>query len=331
MKIAILTQHIGAADLKWCFEKLGHSVYIHSASCHNHVMGWPSEPMDWKTDRLLDNHYCNEWFDNHDKMHGHDLYVCFYEPTSALLLVPSGKPVIMYAPVRYELPFVDTGSWSALNNRLIDLYHNNVFRIVANSLYDREYVKKLSGLPCDYIPSLCAYVGDGGVLQDQDWIIDSRCHLPEVGRTVSKSSAMPSGHSWSDLTKYSGFVMAPYNVSQMSFYERYWLGMPHIFPSQRMMAEMANKHMTLQEVRWSGYVPPRGHHFDPLEHMDLMDWYNNEEFPVGIHYFDGLKELVNMTKDIDVVREQVRIKEANVVREKRVLELWNKKLEVCCD
>jgi hypothetical protein len=115
--------------------------------------------------------------------------------------------------------------------------------------------------------------------------------------------------------------MTPYNASQMSFYERYWLGLVHLLPSQELLAKMAKARLALQEIEWqtrqSYYLP----YFDPLKHILLMDWYNQAEYPC-MQYFNSAPELAALIRHIDVPAVRKIMGQQNILRQKQIVGKW---------
>jgi len=308
MRVLCLTLHIGARDIQWCLEQLGHTCDIASYSGHSHIMGWTQKGVDWDLPRLLDAQYCKAWYDRHPEYHGYDAYIGFYEPVVSLLFAKSGKPVVMCCPVRYGFPF--QSRLDELNEVLHPLIDSGVLTMVANGRYDQKYAEENVDREVLCIESLCAYVGNSGYGgQKAGWVVDSRVTMPECKGTINKSEALPAGHLWNDIGKYSGFVMLPYNASQMSFYERYWLNMPHLFPSEGLMWTWSQSRV-LQELTWFGCSVD----------YSLMDWF---QYP-HLEYFDSVSEYARKVQWLDTDKISERIRLTNIERKKKVLGQWEK-------
>jgi hypothetical protein len=310
MKIYIPTQHIGVKDYLDLFTEQGHELTIHSYSDHSYIMNWEKHSIDFINSQFHNIDYCKQWCLSNQHLDKYDAFVTFYPPLMSLLLRPFNKTVFMVCPIRYELPYTSNEIlWKSVNEQLKDMQNKGQLKVIANSLFDKGYTEFYTGLKVEYIPSWCGYTGSSYNGNNMGWILDSKIRWSGIN-AIPKRQALPHGYNWTDINNFSGFVTIPYNVSLMSFYERYASNIPHLLPSKRLMEILIYKNMAMSEVYWNNLS--NKYNFDiklGISNESITEALSNGELQLGLKmniqssYSTNLKLLlingIYLPKDID--------------------------------
>eukprot|EP01036_Dinobryon_divergens_P031266 gene31266-40635_t len=217
-----------------------------------------------------------------------DAVLCNHAVSLCEIFMPFDKPMVVIASTRYEVGRWDASSWTRWNNNLQRIAARPENTIAANNLYDLEYMKYFTGLKniillpnfCGYVnatysyPSLASSSGssiDGGSIWEnvliapsrgvnEDLLTDLRAALHRFN--VQKNTASrplrlagirelyPGHYEYAALARHPAAVLLPYQVSVMSFFEYYRMGLPMFVPSPQLLAEWHMKYRVLNERTW---------------------------------------------------------------------------------
>ncbi len=349
-----LDLHISViADVRAILEELGHRVTSWSLSGHNWVFERPPSKVDvvsaqnW---RSLDRRMCDAFYERYkDELSGYDGFIVTYPPSFALLFERFEKPVIIQAPIRYEVPFSHRPElWRAFDDHLRAGIDAGRIIALANSRYDAKYAEHFTRRPWTHVPSLCEYTGVRYAPTKPWFLWYSRVRaLPpalsgvSIPSLVLKDGALPQGYKWADLVAFRGLVGVPYNISTMSIFEHYAQGLPMWFPSEAFMLAMrqAAPAQVLGEVTWNQTLglPPGSsvgtgeddpNRYDSLEvlarWLPLADFYDREWMP-HLRYFSSMADLRDQlagASDEDLRATSHAMLDHGKVRRARVLDLW---------
>lgn len=180
MKFFNLDLHISViADIKYIFEKLGHTVVDWSISGHTWVFNRKRDDVkvvNQDTWQNLDRKMCDAFYENYkDYLNQFDGFIVTYNASFALLYERFNKPIIVVNPTRYENPFTekkDKLAW--LNEYLIDGVRRGQVFIVSNNKADEWYLEYFTGIHSSVIPSLCLYTESGYSGKKREFILVSR-------------------------------------------------------------------------------------------------------------------------------------------------------------
>lgn len=250
-----------------------------------------------------------------------DGFIVGYASVFAMIYEKYNKPIIMMNAVRYDVPLC----WSQ-NHEMLQLYKEclhrlhsrNLLRIVSNNKADKLYTEKGLGLPAIYIPSLCDYT-------QVKYAPSRSTFLCYHGATpshplITQKAELPHPHSWKDITTFRGVISFPYEISLMSLFEQYTMGMPFFFPSKTYWKE----HPEIQSMSayWKD-TPPK--ELDDLK--DLNVWIENADMydfftSPNTFYFDSLDHLYELLRTFQYTPDtDIRRQKAQAIREgwKRLL------------
>lgn len=335
-------------DLTDIFERIGHNVSHWSISSHAWVHGEKTrdvEVVNQYTWRHLNEHMCERFYQRYrELLSEYDGFIVTHTPAFALLYLRFNKPVIVVASTRYEAPFsLSKRNWEWLNSSLRELSERKLICRVANNKYDQQYCELFTGLSWGHIPSLCYYFGEKWNPVTDRFLVDSKvfpARLKSVNLVFKKSLGR---FSWSDLIKYAGIIVIPYNVSVMSVFEYYQAAIPLFFPSKEFCMELYSNFSgegVLSELSWlqvhgvnGGSVLYAGQN-DPNDYgnMSVMeqwinysDWYDSEWMP-HITYFKSFSELEEQIRSADLKGISDKMRRHNVTRKIKIETLWSQQL-----
>ncbi len=354
MKIFNLDLHISViADIQQILGNLGHEVTSWNMSGHNWVFGRQKATTSVvNTDNWtrIDSKMCDDFYKAYkDEFSKYDAFLVTYPPSFSMLFEKWNKPIIIVAPIRYELPFsANLEGWERFNDFLKKGADSGQLILAANSKYDAEYGKYFTDRDWLHIPSLCNYTGVKYSPNKNDFLYYSRMHQYPfylggsfIPNLVDKSKALPPGYKWSDQVQYKGIVGIPYCPSTMSIFEFYSQCMPMFFPSVDLMLRMKKDYTAyvLAESSWNqtwniksgSIIRPGPNDPNDFENLDKFrnwlpkaDFYDTEWMPY-IQYFDDWNEfrdrLVNI-KNETLIEISNSMASFNSVRLQRVNRLW---------
>jgi len=330
-------------DIKCIFKELGHNVESVSLSGHRFVFNLPRKPLDIINEenwRSINSEMCNNFYNRYkDELKEYDGFICTYPPAFSMLYEKFNKPIIIFAPIRYEHPYTSNkDGWDLFNEKLRSGYDNKKIFLIANSVYDQKYCEYYINRPCLYIPNLCDYNNTYPKWTgNKNQII--QYNKSEVKSGVPTIGSL-GGYSWKTLQDYKAVLHIPYNISTMSQYEQYTANMPMIFPSLDFLISMRKdyKQNVLSEITWYQIIckpqpndgsPNAINDFDNLKKwVSFAEYYNKDSMPYLV-YFNSLAELDNIiNRDRSFFAEaSEKMKTFNIKRRVRIIEWWKEFLK----
>ena len=218
-----------------------------------------------------------------------DAFLCTHPTANCELFMPFNKSIIINAAARIEFGrYDDNIPWrrARLTSRSYDQWRQWVKNlqliaarpenvIMANNLYDVAYIKHMTGIDARHMPAWCGNSGVKYSPSRQSILIgpyrlaDSIAKLGwghPILRDLSRTNmglrkpfefqritdVYPS-YSFDDLASHRAIVFLPYQVSIMSFFEYYRMGIPLFVPSKDLLLEWDDKYDVVSE-RIYGHV-----------------------------------------------------------------------------
>jgi hypothetical protein len=284
-----------------------------------------------------------------DELAGYDAFLVTYPPSFSLLFEKFGKPIVIQAPIRYEVPFTQRpADWNAYNDFLRRWIDGARLFAIGNSKYECAFAEYFVERPWLHIPNLCEYTGVRYAPARPEFLYYSRfaeytamLDGRPIPQLVPKERALPPGYQWADLVKFRGIVGIPYNISTMSIFEYYAQGMPLWFPTEELMTHLRGvaPHRVLGETTWNQTLGlPPGSSIKPgpddpnnyisrdqfVRWLPRADFYDRQWMP-HLQYFASFPELRDrlaaVTAD-ELAALSARMLEFGKERRRRVLELW---------
>ena len=330
-------------DIKQIFDGFGHTVDSWNISSHNWVFGKNPTNVDiinsntWKNiDANLIDQFTKKY---EDILKTYDAFICAYPPVFSMIYEKFNKPIILYIPIRYEVPFSQSSLlWHGFNKFLQKNIDSNIIIPISNSLYDKKYFEHFVDRPCHYIPSLCDYTNSKWKKSNDKFLIYNK--ITNISLNHDKIDTLPNiRYSWQDIFSYRGIIHFPYNASTMSIFEQYTANVPLLFPSPDFLIKLYSQYPTqiLSQISWhqilnlekqscinNSYPDPNNtNDIESVRHwISFADYYNEEWMPY-ITYFDSISNLFDLINIIDSEDINKKIYKHNILRKQKILDLWN--------
>ena len=291
----------------WVFNKPKHNLkYINSST-------WENIDMD-----MIDN-FCNEY---NEELLKYDGFIVTHSPVFCLLYERYKKQIFLINSCRYVLPYCwkrNDEMMNVLNNKLLEMYNNDLLFIVSNNIADRDFLKLGSSIHSYYSPSLCLYTKEKYTgSNDKFLLLGNNSLIKESELIIHKTNALSKRYSWSDLYKYKGLIILPYEISTMSLFEYYSANIPLIFPSKVFLKQLIKLGKISLGSRYFKYMDYPKTLEDPLGKnyvdwwIDRADFYNNMKH---IIFYDNFEELPDILTEICVKDVSLKMMFWNNIRQ----------------
>ena len=303
-----------------------------------------------------------------------DAFLCTHPTANCELFMPFNKSIIINAAARIEFGRYDDNipwrrerltsrsyeQWRewVKNLQLIAARPENV--VMANNLYDVAYIKHMTGINAKYMPAWCGSSGVTYAPSSQSILIGPY-RLAKLGwehpvlRDLSRTNVglrkpfefqriadLYPSYSFSDLASHRAIVFLPYQVSIMSFFEYYRMGIPLFVPSKDLLLKWDDEYDVVDEriyghirrddagggalSRGTAVHDERESLPDPNIKANFKHWIHLCDFYVFPHvqYFDSWEDLVGKLQSVDAKGvSRAMLKYSNEQRPKLV-EKWRK-------
>ena len=348
MKFFNIDLHISIiADMIKIFNDLGHEITEQSLSNHTWVFNKQRANIP-----ILDNNrwsslspkqLSDEFYQNYkNDLNDYDGFIVTYPPPFSLLYKHFDKPIIINNPIRYEWPFsFRQKDWEYFNDYLKDGVDTGKIILVANNVFDKNYMEHFLDREVQHIPSICDYYGQYYSPKSNNFIYYSRGEINEIKlQSIIHKDKLFNTHKHNDLLGFKGIVHFPYQISYMSIFEQYTANVPLFLPSKDFLIELYKKGRNgiLKEVSWnnlmnnhSGSFVEYKHNFDPNNYKDIdsvrhwleyADFYDNEWMP-HIQFFNSFEELEKLTIEVDTEEVSRKMKNFNKIRKEKIYKMWD--------
>lgn len=270
----------------------------------------------------------------------YDGFIVTHTPSFALLYENFKKLIIIVNSTRYEQPASHNSSieqWKFIDDGLKRLYSKGLLIVISNNLYDQLYIKTAIGIESTLIPSLCEYTNTKrleNLNMNKLFCIYSSQKNPikiiEGIKLLNIQQIKP--YTFETLSKFTGIIHIPYEISTMSIFEHYTMNIPLIFPTKEFLLKMFNSN----ELNvYGSYSALFNFNSNPSSLDSLLkdnwfekmllyaDFYNEEYFPY-ITYFDSFQDLESKLNSVDFDEISDKMKEFNKSRKDKILNLWKK-------
>lgn len=284
--------------------------------------------------------------------------VCFLPLSTCELYAELNTSLIMIAPVRYEAGQEEPHQWIRFNKFLQRVAKNPRHFIGANSVYDAEYIRYFTGIKAEYVPSFCGNMVDVYSGSKSRTVLLAHSHVPGSGLVWNVAEHALRGYAgirfrgiseggrytYADLARTKAIVHFPYQVSVMSFFEQYKMGIPLFVPSLNFLVKLHMDYGLVSERTWSrirtGVAPkgspiPKHPDYDGPDPNDdtspnaLRYWLNFSDFYVlpHIQYFNSFAELAYVAEHFDAVGVSAKMMKENERRHTSTVRQWKRILK----
>ena len=337
MRLFNIDMHISIVhDVKTLFSEMGHQVDSCCMSAHTWVNNEPqcaTEVIHPGNFTMIDQRMCDEFYSRYkDVLDGYDGFIHSYPPAFAALFEKWNKPIYTIACTRYEFPCGSGESRSAermkwLNEKLMSGYRSGQIKFIANNLYDKQYCEEFCGGEWKFIPSICKYVEHLTCNASKNEIIIWDRNRDGLRRELANPKvnlrfATSQVYDRSKLVDYAGIIHIPYNISIMSAFEHYAMGIPMFVPSYDLLLSWKNQgRNVLSELEFVHNLnsPPKD------EWIRLADWYDTENMP-GVMLFDSIPHLHELINTYDREKITAQMKDFYTSKKQRVISMWKETL-----
>jgi len=337
-KLFNIDMHISIVhDVKTLLPEIGYQVDSCCMSGHTWVNNEPQGAMEiintsnWLN---IDQKMCDDFYTRYkDELKEYDGFIHSYPPAFALLFEQFDKPIYTIACTRYDYP-CGSGEQATperldwLNRKLMEGHNRGQIKFIANNLYDKKYAEEFCGGEWKYIPSICTYVealecnAESGAIvfwdRNRDGLRSSIVH-----DKIYPNFSVSQVYDRDKLTALAGVIHIPYNISVMSSFEHYAMGIPMFVPSYTLLRQWKDegKHV-LSELEFVNNLNA------PVKDdwLQLADWYDSDNMP-GIQLFDSVDHLYELLDTYDQKEITATMKTAYAKKKVQVLELWKEILE----
>ena len=290
-----------------------------------------------------------------------DAFAMFYCSSQFEMYRPYNKSIISIAALRYEACRTPP-RWQDLNGNVSLLFRQSKHIIGANNQYDREYIRYFTGLKVDLIPSFCVYTG-GSYNPKQNsyifypqrdgfqgefatfWETQFRMYYNNFNATFELVPIRAKYFETEHLASHIGIVHVPYQVSTMSIFEQYRMGIPLFFAAYETFVKWNIKYRIVYDrtsaMLWGfskgSDIPPHETQRripDPNDESDSASqryWFRYADYYTFPHitYFQSIEQLVQTLHEMS--RERLfeistQMRAFNRLQLKQLLQYWRARL-----
>ena len=265
--------------------------------------------------------------------------------------------------LRYEYTmYWEETRWKEVTAYIAKLVSHRRNVVAANNLYDVHYVSYFAGAEPDLVQNFCAYTGAhynpvrASYLYarrpnqpvDEYWSAPFEAHYAKLNATfrVFKLTELYKHYEYSDVAAHLGVVYLPYQVSLMSFFEQYTMGVPIFAPSLELLVKLHIDHHLVYD-RTIGYMqmlsgsylprhpsyggPPKLDPNDDFSEESIRYWLSFSDFqqvPHVTHFASAehLVETLHSMTTTQLITISDRMMQFNRQRLKRILQYWRRRL-----
>jgi len=294
------------------------------------------------------NAYCNKGVS--DMVAASAAMVCSHPTGMCELAMPFNRSLILWATTRFEQGrerHKERFSGFIKNFRAMASLPGSV--VLANNMYDVHYIQYFTGIKPVYAPSHCAYPGvswswkpdpaqpkpilvhgyrphRGGVSLDA-FLSPLRSAGGGGWEFAELRAALGHDYAYATLAGFPAILHLPYQVSIMSFFEHYRMGIPILAPSRALLTKWHMETLFVSERTWDTvlYNTPTSQsavsrHADATQPYDPNDetsedavswWLQWADYYVFPHVilFDSWEDLALKIKSVDLPKISAAMKD----------------------
>jgi len=337
MKLFNVDVHISIIhDIKTLFKEMGHQVDSWCMSGHTWVNGEEkieTEIVNSRNFMDIDQTMCDRFYDEYKNLlKDYDGFIHSYPPAFSVLFEKWDKPIYTIACTRYEFPCGSGPKASSsrlkwLNEKLLQGNKNGQINFIANNLYDKKYCEHYCGGEWEHIPSICKYVEHitcNGINEkiiiwdrNRDDLRNKLLH-PRVDSRFNISQV----YDRNKLNEYSGIIHIPYNISIMSAFEHYAMGIPMFVPSCELLLRWKREGKSvLTELEFNNNYNLNLND----DWISLADWYDKENMP-HVVLFDNIDHLHEILNDFEGGEITRNMKNFYFKKKNKIKKMWQEML-----
>ena len=176
------------------------------------------------------------------------------------LFMPLKKRLFVIASTRYELGRESASEWEKWNENLVQIAKEPGNLVAANNLYDCKYIEYFTGIKPVLLPSWIKMDESDIYTGMSEDILIAPIHTSNAEKIETKLKSISTrfrsigekyGHyTFSQLAENSAIIHIPYQVSIMSLFEQYAMGIPILAPTPAFLWELHEKLDVMNERTW---------------------------------------------------------------------------------
>uniref|UniRef100_A0A0G4GV25 Uncharacterized protein n=1 Tax=Chromera velia CCMP2878 TaxID=1169474 RepID=A0A0G4GV25_9ALVE len=187
-----------------------------------------------------------------------DVVMCFHPSAMCELFMPLGKRLFVIATTRYEMGRHQKSEWEEWNKNLLEIAADKNNVVAANNPYDQHYIEYFTGIRPLLLPSVIR-MPDSYTGESSDILVTAmHPNRPPIWAQLNAvSSRLVSlrrkyGHySYKQLCENTAILHIPYQLSVMSLFEHYAMGIPILVPSPKFLWELHDAYDVVTERTWT--------------------------------------------------------------------------------
>jgi hypothetical protein len=187
-----------------------------------------------------------------------DVVMCFHPAAMCELFMPFNKRLFVIVTTRYEMGRHASKEWRLWNENLRCISSDPRNLVAANNLYDAKYVEYFTGILPKVLPSIVEMPMQ--YAPNSTDILVPAMHSPNrtaLWRTLQLVSSrfVPlkskyKRYSYHQLCENSAILHLPYQVSIMSLFEQYGMGIPLLVPAPTFLWQLHDQYDLVTERTW---------------------------------------------------------------------------------
>jgi hypothetical protein len=188
-----------------------------------------------------------------------DVVMCFHPAAMCELFMPLNKALFVIATTRYEMGRESAATWLAWNANLKTIAADPRNLVAANNRYDAEYIRYFTGISAIILPSVIQM--DERYRGSTDTILIAPLHSPGATKLQALAQASsplvipiaqkyPGRYTYIALCNVTAIVHLPYQLSTMSFFEQYAMGIPLLVPTPEFLWDLHDEFDLVTERTW---------------------------------------------------------------------------------
>jgi len=263
-----------------------------------------------------------------------DVVMCFHPSAMCELFLPLRKRLFVVATTRYEMGRHTPEEWTEWNRNLKRIAGGGRRNVVAaNNLYDAKYIEYFTGIRPAVLPSWkplkATYAGTSNDIVVADMhasefsiklIWDELRSVSSPNHRFVELREKYATYKFSQLCQNTAILHLPYQVSIMSMFEQYGMGIPILVPSPEFLWELHERYTVVTERTWhyvknlvrpsssdisgamSGSVPDPNNDLDKGSFLHWIRYADYYQWPhiVTFDSWDDLGRVIDSTDWKDV-------------------------------
>jgi len=277
-----------------------------------------------------------------------DVAMCFHPAAMCEIFMPLHKRLFVIATTRYEFGRYSPSEWQEWNDNLLIIAGDKNNVVAANNVYDQYYIQYFTGIQPILLPSVVEMAEKYSGTSPDIVVAAMHPEQPALWRFLKGVSPQFRGlrekykfYSYKHLCENTAILHLPYQVSIMSLYEQYAMGIPILVPGPRFLWELHDRYDLVTERTWhrvrtgqrpKGSVLPGWNTTDPDPNDDrngtaFQHWVQYADFYqlphiIRFNSWDDLREILRVKRREDWLAISANMRRRNEQLVKETTDMW---------